>query len=272
MWIDSHCHLNHERNAEGDPPAAIAARAKLAGVDGMLSVCCEIEKELPSLLAAVKPLPNVWCSIGTHPHEAGVVAEKAVSLQRLVDLANSDDKIIGIGESGLDYYYDHSPRADQEDSFRKHIRACLATGLPLIVHARDADDDIIRVIREENPEQKLTGVMHCFSSSPKLAQEALEEGFYISFSGIVTFKKSVELQSIAKTVPLDRILVETDAPFLAPEPHRGKTNEPAFVSHTGRFLANLLSVDEKDFAQHSRDNFFRLFSKATRTWADNSSY
>ena len=265
MWIDSHCHLNHERTG-GEAPEAIVARAKDAGVDGMLSICCEIDKELPSLLATVKPIPNVWCSVGTHPHDAGVAAEKSLTLKAIIDLANSDDKIIGIGESGLDYYYDNSPRTDQEDSFRKHIRACLATGLPLIVHARDADDDIIRVIREENPDQKLTGVMHCFSSGPKLAEQALEEGFYISFSGIVTFKKSTELQEIAKSVPLDRILVETDAPFLAPEPHRGKTNEPAFVCHTGRFLAKLLDQDEQSFATQTKNNFFNLFKKAEKTW------
>lgn len=268
MWIDSHCHLNHERTG-GESPDAIVARANAAGVDGMLSICCEIDKELPSLLATVKPMQNVWCSIGTHPHDAGVEAEKNVTLKRLIDTANSDDKIIGIGESGLDYYYDNSPRADQEESFRKHIRACLETGLPLIVHARDADEDIIRIIREENPGKKLTGVMHCFSSGPKLAQDALEEGFYISFSGIITFRKSTELQTIAKSVPLDRILVETDAPFLAPEPHRGKTNEPAFVNHTGRFLANLLDVDEKTFATQTKNNFFNLFTKAKKTWTAN---
>lgn len=268
MWIDSHCHLNHERTG-GEAPEAIVARAKAAGVDGMLSICCEIDKELPSLLAIVKPMQNVWCSIGTHPHDAGVAAEKGVTLERLINTANSDDKIIGIGESGLDYFYDNSPRADQEESFRKHIRACLATGLPLIVHARDADDDIIRVIRDENPDKKLTGVMHCFSSGAKLAEEAVKEGFYISLSGIVTFKKSTELQSIAKTVPLDRLLVETDAPFLAPEPHRGKTNEPAFVTHTGRFLANLLGLDEKELAERTKNNFFSLFTKAKKTWTAN---
>lgn len=268
MWIDSHCHLNHERTG-GEAPAAIVARANSAGVEGMLSICCEIDKELPSLLALVRPMQNVWCSIGTHPHDAGVEAEKAITLTQLIDTANSDEKIIGIGESGLDYYYDNSPRADQEDSFRKHIRACLATGLPLIVHARDADDDIIRVIRDENAGKKLTGVMHCFSSGAKLAEDALEEGLYISFSGIVTFKKSTDLQAIAKNVPLDRMLVETDAPFLAPEPYRGRTNEPAFVTHTGRFLATLLDVEETEFAQRTKDNFFSLFTKAKKTWTAN---
>ena len=269
MWIDSHCHLNHERNDGNDTPQSIAERAKNAGTDGMLSVCCRISDEFPSLLDTVKQIPNVWCSIGTHPHDAGQKSEKSVTLQALIDTANSNDKVIGIGESGLDYYYDYSPRKDQEISFRKHIRACIETGLPLIVHARDADDDIIKIIREENTGKKLTGVMHCFSSGAKLAEEALKEGFYISFSGIVTFKKSTELQAIAKTVPLDKILVETDAPFLAPEPHRGKTNEPAFVHHTGIFLARLLNQDDREFAQRTTENFFSLFTRAKKTWTEN---
>lgn len=270
MWIDSHCHLNHERNADGDAPNAIVARAKAAGIDGMLSINCQIVTEFADLLSIVKPLDNVWCSIGTHPHDAGIAEEKAITLEQIVTLANSDDKVIGIGESGLDYYYDHSPRADQEESFRKHIRACIETDLPLIVHARDADEDIMRVIRDENSAgKKVRGVMHCFSSGPGLAENALEEGFYISFSGIVTFKKSLELQSIAKTIPLDRILVETDAPFLAPEPYRGKTNEPAYVGHTGKYLANLLGVDEQTIAARSKENFFTLFNKALRTWKAN---
>lgn len=270
MWIDSHCHLDHERNADGDAPAAIVARAKAAGVDGMLSINCQIAAEFDALLGLVKPLDNVWCSIGTHPHDAGLPAEKAITQERLVQLANSDDKIIGIGESGLDFFYNHSTPEDQESSFRKHIRACIETDLPLIVHARDADEDIIRVIREENGgNPQVRGVMHCFSSGPLLAEKALEEGFYISFSGIVTFKKSKELQDIAKTVPLDRILVETDAPFLAPEPYRGKTNEPAFVGQTGKYLANLLNLDEETMATHSKNNFFSLFNKAKKTWKAN---
>ncbi len=268
MWIDSHCHLNHARNADGDNPSAIVARAKAGGVDGMLSICCEIASEFSSLLETVTPLDNVWCSIGTHPHDAGLEAEKEISQQELVRLANSNDKIIGIGESGLDYFYNHSAKEDQQNSFRKHIRAGIETDLPLIVHARDADDDIMQIIREENVNagKKVQGVMHCFSSGPGLAKSALEEGFYISFSGIVTFKKSTELQDIAKTVPLDRILVETDAPFLAPEPYRGKTNEPAFVSHTGKFLAELLNIEESILAQKTKQNFFTLFNRAEKTW------
>ncbi len=269
MWIDSHCHLNHDRNAEGDTPDAIVARAKAAGVSGMVNINCQIIEEFPTILSTVKQFDNVWCTVGTHPHDAGVEAEKAVTLEQLIAIAKSDDKIVGIGESGLDYYYDNSPRADQEASFRKHIRACIATDLPLVVHARDADEDIIRVIRSENPDKKLRGVMHCFSSGPLLAEKALEEGFFISFSGIITFKKSKELQEIAKSVPLDRILVETDAPFLAPEPHRGRTNEPAFVSYTGSFLSDLLNLDEERFAKATTDNFFTLFDKARTTWTAN---
>lgn len=269
MWIDSHCHLNHDRNAEGDTPSAIVARAKAAGVEGMVNINCRIVEEFPTILATAKAHDGVWCSVGTHPHDAGLEEEKAVTLDQLIAIANSDDKIIGIGESGLDYFYDNSPRADQEDSFRKHIRACLTTDLPLIVHARDADDDIIRIIRSENPDKKLRGVMHCFSSGPKLAEDALEEGFYISLSGIVTFKKSTELQDIAKRVPLDRILVETDAPFLAPMPHRGKTNEPAFVTHTGTFVADLKNIDANSMAKTTADNFFTLFHKAKATWKAN---
>jgi TatD DNase family protein len=267
MWIDSHCHLNHARNDSADTPATIVARANAGGVDGMLTICCEIATEFPSLLETVKPLRNVWCSIGTHPHDAGLPAEKAVRVEDIVQLAHSDDKIIGIGESGLDYFYDHSPRPDQEDSFRKHIRACIETGLPLIVHARDADADIIRIIRDENGgKPRVRGVMHCFSSTPLLAEQALEEGFYISFSGMLTFKKAAELQEIAKRVPLDRILVETDAPFLAPEPYRGKTNEPAFVAYTGKFLAGLHNLDEESMASVCNKNFFTLFDKAAKTW------
>jgi len=268
MWIDSHCHLNHERTTERDTPAAIVGRAKAGGVDGMLSICCRIASEFSSLLETVKPLPNVWCSIGTHPHDAGLPEEKSITLDQLIKLATSNDKIIGIGESGLDFYYNHSTPQDQEDSFRKHIRACIATDLPLIVHARDADEDIMRVIRDENAAagKKVRGVMHCFSSGPGLAENALAEGFYISFSGIITFKKSTELQAIAKTVPLNRLLVETDAPFLAPEPFRGKTNESSYVRYTGEYLATLLGTDKETIAARSKENFFSLFTKAKKTW------
>ncbi len=270
MWIDSHCHLNHERTGEGDTPETIVARAKDAGVDGQLSICCEIAIEFSALLSTVRPMKNIWCTIGTHPHDAGKDAEKSVTLEQLIALANSDDKVIGIGESGLDYFYNYSPKEDQESSFRKHIRACIETNLPLVVHARDADADIIRIIREENGgKPRVRGVMHCFSSSPLLAEQSLEEGFFISFSGMITFKKNKVLQDIAKTVPLDRLLIETDAPFLAPEPYRGRTNESAYLPHTGKYLASLLNVDEQTIATHTKQNFFTLFNKAEKTWQAN---
>ncbi len=263
MWIDSHCHLNHARVAPEDTPALLAARAREAGVSGMISICCRIAEEFGDLLAMVKPLANVWCSIGTHPHDAGLPDEKAITLKRLCERALSDSKVVGIGESGLDYYYDHSPRPDQQESFRKHIRACVRTGLPLIVHSREAEADTVQILREEGAGQGLKGVMHCFSSGPQLAKDALDLGFYISFSGMVTFPKSDELRAIAKTVPLDRILVETDAPFLAPLPHRGKTNEPAYVAHTGNFLADFLRVEREEFAAQTTRNFFTLFDRAS---------
>ena len=263
MWIDSHCHLNHENNAEGDSPAEIAARAKEAGIDGMVNISTEIRGDFPSVLKTAQDNKNVWCTVGTHPHDAGKDEEKAISLEELISIARSDENIVGIGESGLDYYYNYSGKEDQEASFRKHIRACIETGLPLVVHSREAEEDTMRIIREEGGAKAgLTGVMHCFSSKPVLAEEALEEGFYISFSGIVTFKKSVELQNVAKTVPMDKILVETDAPFLAPVPLRGKINEPANIVHTGKFLADLLQIDEKELAARTTENFFTLFNKA----------
>ncbi|MGQ0527495.1 MAG: TatD family hydrolase [Alphaproteobacteria bacterium] len=261
MWIDSHCHLNHEKLAALGSVDAIVDNARSAGVDGMLSICCRIESEFPHILSMVKKYEKVWCTIGTHPHEASRPDEKAVSVEKLVSLANSDPKIIGIGESGLDYYYNHSTREDQQASFRKHIRACVETDLPIVVHARDADEDIIRIIREEG-RGKLRGVMHCFSSGTKMAEEALELGFYISFSGILTFKQAQNLRDIAAKVPLDRVLVETDAPYLAPEPHRGKTNQPSFVVHTGRKLAEVYRISEEKMAADSKANFFRLFSRA----------
>ncbi|MCB1841035.1 MAG: TatD family hydrolase [Rhodospirillales bacterium] len=262
MWIDSHCHLNHERVAPEDTPSMLASRAQEAGVGGMISICCRITEEFDGLLEMVRPLPNVWCSIGTHPHDAGLADEKAISLELLCKKALSDPKIVGIGESGLDYFYDNSPRPDQQDSFRKHIRACAQTGLPLIVHSRDAEADTAQILREEGAGGRVRGVMHCFSSGPQLARDALDLGFYISFSGIVTFPKADELREIAKTVPLDRILVETDAPFLAPVPYRGKTNEPAFVAQTGNFLADFLGIDREEFAVLTTRNFFTLFDRA----------
>ena len=267
MWIDSHCHLNHPRIREEGSPQELIARAKAEGVDGMLTISCRISEEYEELCAIAGSAENVWCSIGTHPHDAGMEAEKAITLGKLIEMANADAKIIGIGESGLDYYYDHSPRADQQESFRKHIRACIETGLPLIIHSRDAEEDTMRILHEERARAgekaaRLKGVMHCFSSRHILAEEALKIGFYISFSGIVTFKKSTELQESARQIPLDRLLVETDSPFLAPQPLRGKTCRPEYVGHTGAFLADLLGLGKEEFAKVTTENFYRLFDRA----------
>ena len=261
MWIDSHCHLNHER-FEGEEPAILAGELNESGVDGCVTISCRITDEFPDILKIAQTHNNVWCSVGTHPHEAGDDGEQAVTLETLVETANSDPNIVGIGESGLDYFYDYAPRDKQAVSFRKHIRACAETGLPLIVHARDADEDIAAILKEEYANKPFTGVMHCFSSGEQLAKDALDLGMYISFSGIVTFKKAEELQTIAKTIPSERILVETDAPFLAPTPYRGKMNRPAYVKHTGEFLAKLRNQDVNEFAALTTQNFFALFSKA----------
>jgi TatD DNase family protein len=261
--IDTHCHLNHEKFAPGDTPAALVARAQAAGVGGMLTICCKISEDLVPILDIAVPYPNVWCTIGTHPHESGLPEEKAYSAQDIAASAQANKKIIGIGETGLDYYYNYSSREDQQASFRKHIQAAVIAGLPLIIHARDADDDLIRIMKEEgagaNP--RVRGVMHCFSGTPWLAEQALALGFYISFSGILTFRKSDELRAIARTVPLDRMMVETDSPYLAPEPVRGKVNEPAYVLHTLRTLAEIKSLDERGALEHCNQNFFRLFNR-----------
>lgn len=264
MWIDSHCHLNHAK-FEGARPSDIVAQAREAGIDGMVNISCQIHGDFQTVLKTAQSHENVWCTVGTHPHDAGKPEELGVSLKDLVELARSDGNIVGIGESGLDYYYDFSPREDQENSFRKHIQACLETDLPLVIHARDADADIIRVMREEaghHNDAGLRGVMHCFSSGPGLAEESLAFGFYLSFSGIITFQSAEELRAIAAKTPLDCLLVETDAPYLAPVPYRGKTNMPAYVPHTGAKLAELHDVSAYEMAKVTTANFFRLFDKA----------
>lgn len=264
MLVDSHCHLIHSRLQQLGGAEAVIENAREAGIETMLTVCCDIATEFPQIVDLVRAYPDVYGTIGTHPHDAGVPEEMAVTLERLVELAHSEPKIIGIGESGLDYFYKHSSPEDQQESFRRHIRACIETGLPLVVHARDADEDIIRILREEGTGTDLKGVMHCFSSGRRMGEEALEIGFYISFSGILTFEKSAELRAFAREVPSDRVLVETDAPFLAPAPHRGKVNEPALVIHTAQVLAGLYGMDEKELAARTTENFYRLFDKAQR--------
>lgn len=265
--IDSHCHLNHKNIEGAGSPGDIMALAHAAGVPGALTVCCRISEEFEDILNIARANKNVWCTVGTHPHDAGMDAEKNITLEKLIALANADTKVIGIGESGLDYYYNHSDHAAQGESFRKHIRASIATGLPLVVHARDADDDIIKILREEgagtNP--RLKGVMHCFSSTRKMAEDAVSIGFYISFSGILTFKKAQELRDIARDIPMDRILVETDSPFLAPEPYRGRINQPAHIIETVRVLANIKKLDERGAVACCNENFFQLFDRAVLT-------
>ncbi|MBI1327797.1 MAG: YchF/TatD family DNA exonuclease [Alphaproteobacteria bacterium] len=265
MWIDSHCHLNHPKLQEAGALAEIIQKAEAHQVDAMLTISCRPTEELPVLEKLIEQ-PNIWMSLGTHPHDSGKHAEKELSADWFINKANENSKIIAIGETGLDYHYDFSPRDDQFVAFRKQLAVARATKLPVIIHAREADEDIIKVLKEEGAGTTVTGVMHSFSSSAWMAQEALDFGFYISFSGMVTFKNADELRAIAKTVPLDRILVETDAPYLAPEPMRGKTNEPAFVSHTGKFLADHLGIEEKEFARITTENFFKLFPKAQDTW------
>lgn len=263
-FIDSHCHLNHEKMAPGDTPSAMMDRAHGAGVSGALTICCKISDEFESVRELARTVPNVWCTVGTHPHETGVAAEAEITEDQIIAHVQSDPRVIGVGETGLDYYYNLSDHPAQHASFRKHIRAAARAGVPLIIHARDADEDIIKILREEGAgvDPHVRGVMHCFSSTAWLAEQSLDIGFYISFSGIVTFKKATELQAIARTVPMDRMLVETDAPYLAPEPLRGKVNEPAYVSHTAKFLAHLRGVTVEDIGIHTTENFFRLFDKA----------
>lgn len=259
MLVDSHCHLDFPDFAE-EGVSTIIARAGAAGVAHMLTICTRIAEFEARILPLAKTYSQLDCTVGTHPHQAEEEPEQAYSLQNLVDYANLP-QVVGIGETGLDYYYDNAPRDIQDKCFRKHIRAANETGLPLIIHARDADEDIIRVLKEEGAQK---GVMHCFSSTAWLAEQALALGFYISFSGIVTFKKAEDLREIAKFVPVDRILVETDSPYLAPVPMRGKRNEPSFVVHTAKLVAELKDMEVGAFIAQTTENFYTLFSKARR--------
>lgn len=269
MWIDSHCHLNHVKIEEAGSPSDIIKRANEAGVESMLTINCRIAEEFPEILKIAQDHDNVWCSIGTHPHDAGVDDEKALSADDIIKLANNYDNVIGVGESGLDYFYNHSKPEDQKASFVKHIHVAKDTGLPLIIHTRDAEEDTIQILRDEGAcDGKTKVLMHCFSSNKTLAQQSIDEGFYMSFSGMITFKKNDELREIARSVPLDRLLIETDAPYLAPMPHRGKTNEPAYVVHTGQFMADLFNVTEKEMATTTKQNFFTLFDKALLTYKE----
>jgi TatD DNase family protein len=255
MLVDSHCHLDFpDFAAERD---AVVARARAAGVGTMLTIGTRLD-QFPGVRAIAEAEPDIWCSVGAHPHEAADHA--ATTADDLVALA-THPRVVGIGETGLDYHYDHSPRDVQERVFRAHIAASRQSGLPLIIHAREADDDVALILRQEAAPP---GVMHCFSSGRGLAEAALALGFCISISGIVTFRNADELRAIVRDIPLDRLLVETDAPYLAPVPHRGKRNEPAHVAVTAAAVAALKGVEPEVLAAATTDNFFRLFAKATR--------
>ena len=258
MLIDSHCHLDFPEFApELDD---VVARAKSAGVGTMLTIGTRL-RAFAGVRAVAERFADVWCTVGVHPHEA---SEEPLDEATSLIAETSHPKVVGIGEAGLDYYYEHSPREPQIRNFRAHIEAARATGLPLIVHARDADDDLCEILSAEMERGRFTGLIHCFSSGRKLAETALALGLYISISGIVTFKKADELRAIVADVPLDRLLVETDAPYLAPMPLRGKRNEPAFVVHTANAVAVLKNVEPRALADATTENFFRLFTKVKR--------
>ena len=256
--VDSHCHLDFPEYA--DQLDTVVARAAAAGVGVCLSIGTELQR-FPGVRAVAEKFPNVWCSVGVHPHEAKkeLLDDEAALIREA-----AHPKVVGIGETGLDYYYEHSPRLPQQSNFRSHIAAARQTGLPVIVHTRDADDDTIAILRDEMAKGVFTGLIHCFTGTQALADAALEMGLSISVSGIATFKNSGALRDVIKSVPLERLLVETDAPFLAPVPHRGKTNEPAFVVHTANMLAELKGVMPEELAKVTTENFFRLFSKVRR--------
>jgi len=255
MLVDSHCHLDFADF--GEERDAVVARARAAGVGTILTIGTRLD-EFPKVEAIAEAYPDIWCSVGAHPHEA---ADHAATTAAELAVLAAHPRVVGIGETGLDYHYDHSPRDVQQRVFRAHIAAARESRLPLIIHAREADDDIARVLREEGA---AAGVLHCFSSGWGLAEASLDLGFYISISGIVTFKNADELRAIVRDVPLERLLVETDAPYLAPVPYRGKRNEPAFVTATAAAVAALKGVSPEELAAVTSDNFFRLFAKARR--------
>lgn len=256
MFVDSHCHLNYKGLVENQD--AVLTRAAEAGVSAMLNISTR-KREWADIIATAEKAPNIWASVGIHPHEADSHAD--IDTAQLV-AASDHPKVIAIGETGLDYFYDHSDREQQQTSFRAHLVASRETGLPVIVHTRDAEEDTARILREEMGKGPFPGVIHCFTASGEFADIALELGLFISISGIVTFKNAQDLRETAARIPEERLLIETDSPFLAPVPHRGKSCEPAFVADTGRFLADLRGVSVEHLAQTTADNFYTLFSKA----------
>ena len=261
MLIDSHCHLDFpDFAAELD---AVVGRARAAGLDRMVTISTRVHRHA-EVLAIAERFPDVFCSVGTHPHyaheELDVTAADLVARTR-------GAKVVALGEAGLDYHYDNSPREAQERGFRTHIAAARETGLPLVIHTRDADDDTARILEEESGRGPFPAVLHCFTGGADLARRAIALGHFISFTGILTFKNSAALRAIAAELPADRILVETDAPYLAPGRHRGKRNEPAFVVETASVLAEVRGVSFDEIARQTSENFFRLFAKVPRAAA-----
>ena len=261
MLVDSHCHLDFKDFAA--EREAVIDRARAAGVATILTISARMA-DFPNVLAIAESHDDIWCTVGLHPHEAST--EKLVDSAALVDFAGHP-KVVGIGETGLDYFYEKAPRDTQRQSFTDHIVAARESDLPIIIHTRDADADMASMLRQAMLERPFSGLLHCFTSSRELAEVALDLGLSISISGIVTFKNAAELRDTVKYIPLDRLLVETDAPYLAPIPHRGKRNEPAFVAHTAQAVADLKGVSAAALAEATTDNFFRLFRKAQRPGA-----
>ncbi|WDR05808.1 TatD family hydrolase [Devosia rhodophyticola] len=255
MLIDSHCHLDFDA-LSGDI-GGVMRRARDAGVDGMVTISTLVDK-FSTYAGLAETHDNVWFSVGTHPHNAD--QELHIHTEDLIKLS-SHPKCVAIGEAGLDYFYDNAPREAQETGLRRHIAAARSTGLPLVIHSRKADDDMARILTEEAGQGEFPFVLHCFTASPALARTGLALGGYISFSGIITFKNAEEIREAAAFVPADRYLVETDAPYLAPVPHRGQSNEPAFVRHTAEKLADVRGVSLERLGQETTANFARLFAK-----------
>ncbi len=256
MLVDSHCHLDFpEFSPELD---AVLLRARNAGVGHFLTISTGLKRFL-AVRAVAETAADIHCTVGVHPHEA---AEEPLDGPDVLLAHSAHRKVVGFGESGLDFYYNHSPREAQIANFRAHIAAAREANLPLVVHTRDAEDDTIAILTEEQAAGAFSGVIHCFTGTARLAGAALELGFYISVSGIATFKKADVLRATLKEVPLNRLLVETDAPYLAPQPTRGKRNEPAYIVHTAAMLAELKGISSAEMADATTENFFRLFAKA----------
>ncbi|MGE0852924.1 MAG: TatD family hydrolase [Hyphomicrobiaceae bacterium] len=259
MLVDHHCHLDFpDLAADLD---GVVGRARAAGVGLMVSISMHMRR-LGESLAIAEAHPNIFSSVGTHPHHAHT--ELDIPVDEIIRLSRHP-RVVAIGEAGLDYFYDNSPREAQAQGLRNHIAAAQETGLPLVIHARDADAEIAAILEETMGRKPFGAVLHCFTGGPDLARRALDLGLYISFSGIITFKKSEELRAIAAEVPPDRLLVETDAPYLAPGKYRGKRNEPAYVVETAKELARVKGVSQAEIARITTDNFFRLYAKTPRT-------